>query len=472
MHTKNTKIICTLGPATDSVTEIENLVHAGMNVARLNFSHGTYPHHLKMIRNLRIVEKKTGKRLGLLQDLQGPKIRIGEMPAAGVKLAKGQKIILTTKRIIGSEKIIPIQYQNLIKDIKSKHSILINDGSIELKVLKVDKQKNQATCLVKNSGAIISHNGINLPLTKTSIKSISEKDKEDLAFGLKNGVDFVALSFVRSAKDIKELRALIHGKKKDVPIIAKIETPDAVKNLKQVIKEADGVMVARGDLGIEIPAEQVPIVQKRIIHLANKYGKPVITATQVLQSMVTSPRATRAEISDAANAVFDHTDAIMLSNETSTGKYPFKAAATLTRVAITVEKEMSAHEELLENLSAQKAISETLATCLSACELARDTNANFIVIYTLEGYTAKQTAKHRPYIPIITITPYEKTARELTLVWGINTVITKKLSDKSENRIKKMISLLKTKNLVKKGQKIVIVFSANNKEKLISSLKI
>jgi pyruvate kinase len=443
-----------------------------MNVARLNFSHGTYPHHLKMIKNLRIVEKKTGKRIGLLQDLQGPKIRIGEMPAAGVKLKKGQKVILTTKRIIGSEKIMPVQYQNFIKDVKQKHSVLINDGLIELKVLKVEKQKKQAICIVKNSGIVISHNGMNLPKTKTSIKSISEKDKEDLAFGLKNEVDFVALSFVRSAKDIKELRALIQGKKKDVPIIAKIETPDAVKNLKQVIKEADGVMVARGDLGIEIPAEQVPIVQKRIIHLANKYGKPVITATQVLQSMVTSPRATRAEISDAANAVFDHTDAIMLSNETSTGKYPFKAASTLTRVALTVEKEMSSHEELLENLSAQTAISQTKAACLSACELARDTNANFIVIYTKEGYTAKQTAKHRPYTPMIVVTPYEKTARELTLVWGLTAVLTKKLSDKSENRIKEIISLLRIKNLVKKGQKIVIVFSANNKEKLISSLKV
>jgi len=472
MHTKNTKIICTLGPATDSVTEIENLVKAGMNVARLNFSHGTYEHHLKMIRNLRIVEKKTSKRIGLLQDLQGPKIRIGEMPEDGVKIKKGQKLLLTTKRIMGSEKVIPIQYQNFIKDIKARHSILINDGLIELKVLKVDKTKNRAMCVAKNSGTVIRHNGMNLPMTKTSIKSISEKDKEDLAFGLKNGVDFMALSFVRSAKDISELRALIHSKKKDVPIIAKIETPDAVKNLKAVIKEADGVMVARGDLGIEIPAEQVPIVQKRIIHLANKYGKPVITATQVLNSMVLSPRATRAEISDAANAVFDHTDAIMLSNETSTGKYPFKATSTLTRVASTVEKEMSRHEELLENLSAQTAISQTKAACLSACELARDTKANFIVIYTKEGYTAKQTAKHRPYTPIITITPYEKTARELTLVWGLNTLITKRLSDKSENRIKEMIQLLKTKSLVKKGQKIIIVFSANNKEKLISSLKV
>ncbi|MFA6992441.1 MAG: pyruvate kinase [Candidatus Gracilibacteria bacterium] len=472
MHTKNTKIICTLGPATDSVSEIENLVKAGMNVARLNFSHGTYPHHLKMMKNLRLVEKKTGKRIGLLQDLQGPKIRVGEMPAEGVKLKKGQKIILTTKHLTGNEKTIPIQYKNFIKDIKPKHSVLINDGLVELKVLKVDRSKNQAVCVVRNSGIIKSHNGMNLPNTKTSIKSLSEKDKADLAFGLKNGIDFVALSFVRSVKDIKELRALIKNSRKNVPIIAKIETPDAVKNLKPIIKEADGVMVARGDLGIEIPAEKVPIVQKRIIHLANKYGKPVITATQVLASMTENPRATRAEISDAANAVFDHTDAIMLSNETSTGKYPFRATSTLTKVINAVEYEIKSHDELIENIWAQAAISQTKAACLSACELARDISADFIVVYTREGYTAKQTAKHRPYTPIITITPSEKTARELTLTWGINTTLIKSLPQSSNQTIKNIVELLKSKKLIKKGNKLVIVFSSSPKEKMITSLKV
>lgn len=290
MYNKKTKIVCTLGPSSDSVPELTALVHAGMNVGRLNFSHGTYEHHAKIIRNLRKVEKKTGKRVGIIQDLQGSKIRIGELPKKGIELKNNRTFTLTNKKIIGKqdgdEIIIPIRYKYLLKDVKKDDIILINDGLIEIKVERVYQKKQAVTCRVKNGGIIKTAHGVHLPTASISAQTITAKDKKDLKFGLKHGVDFIALSFVKNKKDILELRALLTKHKKDIPIIAKIERHEAIKNLKKIIKVADGVMVARGDLGVDIPPEQVPITQKRIIALANKYAKPVIIATQVLQSMV------------------------------------------------------------------------------------------------------------------------------------------------------------------------------------------
>ncbi|MFH1284404.1 MAG: pyruvate kinase [Candidatus Peregrinibacteria bacterium] len=474
MHNKNTKIVCTLGPSSDSTSEIAALIRAGMNVARLNFSHGTYPHHAKMIKNLHKAEKETGRVIGILQDLQGPKIRIGEMPEDGIKVKKSDTIILTSRNIIGNQTNgkteIPVQYKNITKDIKKGDVLLINDGLIETYVLKVTK--TDIFCKVKFGEIIKSHQGINSPTASISAATITEKDKRDLKFGLKHNVDFVALSFVKSQKDIENLRSLIQKQKKNTPIIAKIERHEAVKNLKAIIKSADGVMVARGDLGSDMPPEQVPIIQKRIISLANRYGKPVITATQVLQSMVTEPRATRAEISDAANAVFDHTDSIMLSNESAVGKFPAKAALTLTKVASTVEKELQKHEELLEQIAPPKLLSSLNATCTNACKIAADTGSSMIVVYTQDGYTARQIAKNRLYIPIITITPSEKTRRELTLVWGINKVFIKKFSQKDHRIMEKIISFLKKAKVAKKGNKIVIVINASKKEGRISTTKI
>jgi len=337
MHLRRTKIICTLGPSSDSVTEITRLVQAGMDIARLNFSHGTYENHLQIIRNLREVEKLADKKIDILQDLQGPKIRIGLLKN-NIPVKRGDHITFTVK----PPHSIPVQYRGLTKDVKVGHPILIDDGTIELKAEKVTPAK--IVCKVIVGGTIKSHKGLNLPNSKITATTITAKDKRDLAFGLKHGIDFVALSFVKDARDMQNLRKLLG--RHQIRTIAKIERTEAIENLEEIIKASNGVMVARGDLGVEMPPEQVPIIQKRIIALANKYGKFVITATQMLASMVDNPFATRAEISDAANAIFDRTSALMLSNETSVGKYPFKAAATLRKVAMTIEQEIDKHPEL------------------------------------------------------------------------------------------------------------------------------
>ncbi len=474
MYNKNTKIVCTLGPSSDSVKEIVALIQAGMNVARLNFSHGTYEHHTKIIQNIKKAEKVTGKIVGILQDLQGPKIRLGELPKEGITLKNEEELEMTIKKIIGERKedklIIPINYKNLLKDVKKNDIILLNDGLVEIRVVK--KKKTSVICKVKFGGLIKTKCGVHLPTSNVSSETITKKDKADLEFGLKHNLDFVAMSFVKNKKDIDQLRDMIEKSGKEVQIIAKIERHEAVKNLTEIIKASDGVMVARGDLGTDIPAEQVPIVQKRIIKLANRYGKPVITATQVLQSMVKESRATRAEISDAANAVFDHTDAIMLSNESAVGKYAVKATTTLTKVASTVEKELQKHEELLEHLNSNTYLSNVNATCLNACELASDTKANLLVIYTGHGYTARQIAKHRLYIPMIVITPHEKTARQLTLVWGVNKVFVKKFERKDRLKPEAMIKFLKQNKVVKPNDEVVLVCNASKKESTISTVKV
>ena len=465
MFQKNTKVVCTLGPASDSVNEILALIKAGMNVARLNFSHGTHENHLKLITNIHKAESLMKTRIGILQDLQGPKIRIGKMPEDGIQLKKDEIFTITTKDITGERTknkiIIPLTYKNVCKDVKANSTVLINDGLLE--AIVVSKRKDELILKAKTSGIIKRGNGINFPNSTISAKTITEKDLKDLEFGLKNNVDFIALSFVKSKKDIEELRALIQKKGKNTPIIAKIERHEAVAHLKEIIKSADGVMVARGDLGTDIPPEHVPLVQKRIINIANKYGKPVITATQVLQSMVKNPIPTRAEISDAANAVFDHTDAIMLSNETAVGKYPARAALVLTKVAHSVEQEMQKHDELKEfTFSSTQKTRSSLIACENACDLAIRTKAAAIVAYTDDGFTPRQIAKYRIYTPIITFTSSEKTARELTLVCGINKIFVKKFPEDTNKKLKNIVDFIAREHIVKKGQKIVIICNASS----------
>ncbi len=474
MLTKKTKIVCTLGPASDSVEKIIEIIKAGMNVARLNFSHGDYDSHLQLIRNIRKAEKETGQRVAIMQDLQGPKIRVGKMPKKGIFVKKDQEITLTIKKIEGGEidgkVIVPVKYKDIIKDVNAGDEVLINDGLVETKAIKI--QGDEILCKVQFGGEINTGNGINLPSSKVSLKTITLKDKKDLAFGLKNKVDFVALSFVKSGEDIRELREMIEKMGGHAKIVAKIERHEAIHNLKDIIRNSDAAMVARGDLGTDIPAEHVPIVQKRIISLANSLGKPVITATQVLQSMVKKSRPTRAEISDAANAVFDHTDAIMLSNETAVGKYPRKSVTTLSKVAHTVEKELKKHKELQEYIINKHYMSPINATCLNACELAMDSNANAIVVYTDDGYTANNIAKHRIYIPIITITPHEKIARSLVLTWGLNTFFVKKLPADNTKKVNEILKIIKKENFVKTGDKVVLVCNARRQKGLISIVKL
>lgn len=474
MQNKYTKIICTLGPSSDSISEIESLLSAGMNLARLNFSHGTHKDHARIISNIRKVEKKTGKIIGIIQDLQGPKIRVGEMPEKGIRIKKSETIILTIADVIGHIKadmaVIPVQYKDIIKDVKKDDIILIDDGLIELQVIK--KSKSDLVCKVKNGGLIKNHKGINIPTASISAPCLTAKDKDDLKFGLKNNVDYIAISFVKTANDIKYLRSLIEKANKHTKIIAKIEKHEAITNIKEIIKESDAIMVARGDLGVEMPAEQVPIIQKQIIRLANLERKPVITATQVLQSMVENPIATRAEISDAANATYDHTDAIMLSNESAVGKFAARAVATLRKVASTVEKDMIENELFMYTAQIEKSNSPTNTMCKNAAEIAKETEAKYIIVYTESGYTAKEITKSRLFNPIITVTPNEKTARELTLVWGINKTIVKKIKGNGSEKTKQIVSLLKKEKLVKTGDNIVIISNASKSEKFISTYQI
>ncbi len=463
---KNTKIVCTLGPSSDSISVLERMLEAGMNVARLNFSHGSYDHMKKIIGNIREASRTTGKTVAILQDLQGPKIRVGDLPKEGVVLGHGEEIILSTS-VMDSNRvtlstgattpIIPIQYRHLHRDVKVGDSILLDDGYMEVTVTRV--QGEHIFCTIKTGGILKSHKGINCPTASIGAKTITQKDKEDLAFGLKNGIDFVALSFVKSSEDIHELRRLLaQHHHPEVQIIAKIERHEAIKNLKAIAEEADGLMVARGDLGIEIPAEQVPIVQKEIVRFGLLYGKPVIIATQILESMIQNPRATRAEISDAATAIFDHADAFMLSGETSVGKYPVQAVRTLAKVAHATENELRKKEYLLANPFHNVDMPISDATCCNAARIAEDIRAEAIVVITKGGYTARQIAKHRPRTPIIAVTHDERVKRQLGLVWGINTILlTKQRLGHDLTAARAIQNLLKKHNLVPHGKEVVIV---------------
>ncbi|MDP2625187.1 MAG: pyruvate kinase [Candidatus Peregrinibacteria bacterium] len=472
---KNTKIVCTLGPASDEKTVLEKIIMAGMNVARLNFSHGDYDHMKKIFKNIRSASKNCKKTVAILQDLQGPKIRLGKLPEEGVPIQKGKTIILSTdgKPFNDKEEILtlPVQYRNLHKDVKAGDNILLDDGYFEVVVEKV--QGHHIHCKVKTSGLLKSNKGINCPTASISANTITEKDRKDLIFGLKQGIDYVALSFVKSADDILELRKLLenHGHP-NVKIIAKIERHEAIKNLEEIAQVSDGLMVARGDLGIEIPAEQVPIVQKEIVHFGMLYAKPVIIATQILESMINNPRPTRAEISDAATTIFDHADAFMLSAETSVGKYPVCAVRTLAKVAHATENSLLEKEHLLHNHLAERDMPITDATCFGAALLAENIEANTIVVITKSGYTARQIMKHRPHTHTIAITYSETTKRQLQLVWGLNDIIVVKEKIQSEASAGKNVpKLLKTLGCVKKDDELVIV-NAGRRHNFITTIVI
>jgi pyruvate kinase len=453
-HHKKTKIVCTLGPATSSVEMIYELIKAGMNVARINFSHGTHEECLKLIQAVRNAAIKAEKIVAVMQDLQGPKIRLGLLPESGVTVKKDEIIILSTGTEKYSEKdhkIFPVQYKELHQDVKKDDTILIEDGMIELTVTSV--KGKEIVCKTVNSCTLKSHKGINVPTASISADPLTEKDLEDLKFGMENKVDFVALSFVRSAQDIKKIHKILKANNSKARVIAKIERHEAVENLEAIIHETDAVMVARGDLGVEIPAELVPIVQKKIISIANREGKPVIVATEVLQSMIENPRPTRAEISDAANGIYDHTDAIMLSNETAVGKYPVKAVQVLSRVAKSIEHELSKGKLLSPHITVNDIISDQI--CQNAADLAKDINAKYIIALTRTGYTAVQIAKTRVFNEIIAITPKGKTSRFLALVWGIDQVYIRHLHPR--RYVTQVTAFLTEQKMVKKGDKVVIV---------------
>lgn len=424
---KRTKIVCTIGPASESNAKITQMIKAGLNVARLNFSHNKHSHHGMLIRNIRAVSKKLGMPVAILQDLQGPKIRIGDVAEEGVKIKKGETIGLVQQSYKAPKDSkmthLPIQYDNLYKDVEKGHRILIEDGKIELVVQAVKGKVIE--CKVKVTETVKSHKGMNFPDTSISTPAITEKDKKDVAFGISKDVDFVSLSFVKTANDIKQLRKIIDkleakkpAAKRGTKIIAKIERPEAVKNFEKILDEVDGIMIARGDLGLEIPFEELILVQKHIIKRCMQESKPVIVATQMLDSMINYPVPTRAEISDVANAILDGTDAIMLSGESATGKYPVKAVQVMNRIASEVENpQIEQIERIGEELKTIGPVTETIS--YAAQDVAEDLEAAAIVCPTISGLTARAVAKYRSAIPIIGLATTEKGRNQLVLSWGI-----------------------------------------------------
>ena len=412
---KRTKIIATIGPASSSAAVIAKLIRAGMDVARLNFSHGEHADHKKRIRLIRQEAARAGKQIAIIQDLQGPKIRVGAMQNDAVTLRRGDMVTLTTRKIKGTVSAIPVTYPRLAKDLRAGETILLDDGRLELKVIK--KEANALRCRVIRGGALKSNKGINLPGSRISLPSLTRKDREDILFSIEHGVDYIALSFVRSASDIEHARRFIRKQGADIPIIAKIEKPEAIQNLDAIISASDGVMVARGDLGVEMRPEQVPLLQKKIIAACNAAEKPVITATQMLESMIESPQPTRAEASDVANAILDGTDCVMLSGETAVGKYPVQAVEVMARIAMETETSLSPVQPD-RHISG---VGESVAH--AACRAAEEQRAKAIVAFTQSGTTALLVSKHRPTVPVISATPFENVARRISLYWGVTPII-------------------------------------------------
>ncbi|MDY0362484.1 MAG: pyruvate kinase [Desulforegulaceae bacterium] len=443
-----TKIVCTIGPASSSPEIIKELINAGMNVARLNFSHGSHEDHKKTFDLIRQISDELDKPVAVLQDLSGPKIRTGKVDGNGIELICGKELILTTDDIIGKDNKVSVTYKNLPNDVKENELILLADGLMEIKVKKITE--NDITCEVVSGGILTSSKGINLPGTSLNIPALTKKDKEDLEFGLSIGVDFVALSFVRSAADIDQIKQIISSFGKLTPVIAKIEKHEAIQNFDQILEKSDGIMVARGDLGVEVPLENVPVYQKMLVNKSVKAGKPVIIATQMLSSMVSSPRPTRAEATDIANAVLDGTDALMLSEETASGNHPVEAVKYMRKIADTAEKEYPYPKfKFHPDSEASRAVP------YAACVLSGFTDASAIVAPTKSGYTAAQISRFRPKSKIIALSPLKESIRKMCLYWGCIPKIFGDPKDTDEMLDKGAEAALES-GLVKKGETIII----------------
>jgi pyruvate kinase len=447
---RKTKIVCTIGPASESPQVLEKLVRAGMNVARLNFSHGTHDEHRAKLHRLRAISKKLGRPVAVIQDLCGPKIRTGEIETP-IPLKYGQTIALSGKINKPRNGVIPVSYPRLAADVKVGDAILLADGVIELEVTKIEGAL--VYCKVHTAGAVGRHKGVNIPAEALSISGITAKDIQDLDFAVNEEIDYVALSFVRSAADVLRLKKLLAQKGRAVPVIAKIEKPQALECIDAIIAATDGVMVARGDLGVEIPFDQVPGVQKMLIRKANQAGKPVITATQMLKSMVDSPKPTRAEVTDVANAIWDGTDAIMLSEETASGKYPEQAVKVMDRIGRTVEAEMAAGKFIQEPFPAEDPIPDAIS--FSAHIMAEELQTRAIVCPTRSGATARHISRYRPDPPIIALTPSRDVVRRLCLTWGVVPILTPELKN-PVNITEQAFTLAKKYLPLKRGDRILI----------------
>lgn len=448
----NTNIVATMGPSCMREDQILRIVEAGAYIFRMNFSHGDYAEKQQMIDAVRAVEKKVGMPLVIFQDLQGPKIRLGKIKEGYAKLKMGQEFILTTEVMEGDEKMASISHPELIKDLEAGKDIYINDGLVKLEITKI--AGNKIHTKVKDDGEISTGRGVNFPGTVLSIPAITEKDKKDLKFALGAGIDIVALSFIRTAKEIKQLRSLMEKYGRIVPIIAKIEKWEAIENLDEVLETADLVMVARGDLGVELPIEQVPVVQKKIIDGCKKHNKPVITATQMLISMVDNPTPTRAEVTDVANAIFDGTDAVMLSNETAVGKYPDKAVEMMAKIIQTTEKNDLLKEALLQH---ESLIEKTTTGAIAAASttIAKQAKAKLIVCATETGNTAKLISRLRPQATILGLTSNEVALRKMAFMWGVLPVKVKPFTSANQSFLQS-VKIAKDLDLVEKDDLMVI----------------
>jgi len=413
---RRTKIVCTIGPTSDSTDVLESLVLAGMNLARLNFSHGSHTDQARRIRTIREVSAKLNIPVAIVQDLPGPKIRTGRLKSKDVTLQEGSDFVLTTRHVDGDEHAVTVSLPGLPESVKPGDIIFLNDGALKLEVRQ--KSATDVTCRVVVGGILEWEKGINVPGVNLHVPSPMETDLDDLLFGIEHGVDFIALSFVRAAGDVLDVKSFLREKGADIPLVAKIEKWEAWQDIDSIIAASDGLMVARGDLGIEIPLEKVPLAQKDIIRKCNRAGKPVITATQMLESMVDSPLPTRAEVTDIANSIFDGTDAIMLSGETAVGRYPVEAVEVMTRVALETEASLPYDRIVREKYADLEPVTDD-AIAYAACHTARRLGAAAIVAFTMSGSTARRVAKYRPGIPILAATPSPRQIRRLLLPWGV-----------------------------------------------------
>ena len=453
MKLRKTKIICTLGPASESEEVIRELMLAGMNVARLNFSHGTHEEQRGKLERVKKVREELGLPVALLLDTKGPEIRTGEFEKGKVELKKGQTFVLTTEDVMGNEGKVSITYKNLVKDVQKGDSILIDDGLIGLKVVKVTEK--EIICSVENGGTVSNKKGINVPGVELKMPFISKKDKDDILFAVKEGFDYIAASFTRTADDILEIRRILEENNCNfIKIIAKVENDQGIKNVDEILRVADGVMIARGDMGVEIPLEEVPSIQKKLIRKAFETGKPIITATQMLDSMMKNPRPTRAETSDVANAIYQGTSAIMLSGETASGQYPVEALKTMVKIALRTEADID-YDERFKRRSIEDRTDITNAVSHATCTTAVDLHASAIITVTKSGRTVGMVAKHHPGCMIIGCCMDDYVCRQLNLYWGVQPLLLPK-EDDADALFNSAVAAAEEAGLVSRGDLTVL----------------
>ena len=449
---RKTKIICTIGPVSENAEMLKELLLAGMNVARFNFSHGDYEEHRAKFERAVRIAKELNLPLATMMDTKGPEIRLCDFEGDKVYLESGQEFILTTEEVMGTSKRASITYKNLKKDVQVGKTLLIDDGLIELSIKEITD--TDIICTVINGGYVSNHKGINVPGAVLSMPYISDIDKQDILFGVKMGYDYLAASFTRNKEDIEEVRKLITDNNGRMKIIAKVENMQGIDNLDEILEASDGIMVARGDMGVEIPMEEVPVIQKMMIKKALNKGKIVITATQMLDSMIKNPRPTRAETTDVANAIYDGTSAIMLSGESAAGSYPIEAVKTMSRIAERAEQDINYDSRLIKR-SEEKNDDVTTAISHACCTMAMDLKASAIVTVTLEGFTAAMVARYQPTCQIIGCTTDEKVYRQLSLLWGVKPLLIEK-ADNAEMLFEAAVDASKKAGLIHEGERVVL----------------